>query len=261
MYIAYYDESGDTGHTKFSSPLFVLSCLYLHEKDWKKTKEKLHEFRKTLKGCYNFPLNLEFHFHDFLLNKSPYTNYSFTPEIIVDIVDKYCNLISELDVKIVNIVVIKKRITKTPYPILSNAFKCSIQRIHNDMEKNFSKANFMIITDKGQVPSMVKTARKMVQENLIRSNFSKKFYNKEIALMIEDPFAKDSKQSYFIQAVDMISYITYLYINKNIPNRMPSIIDKDKIIEWMNVLKNSFNVDASKECKYGIVRIPKGRKK
>ncbi len=35
MYIAYYDESGDDGYPRYSSPLFVLSVTYLHYLNWK----------------------------------------------------------------------------------------------------------------------------------------------------------------------------------------------------------------------------------
>ncbi len=257
MFIAYYDESGDDGYPVYSSSLFVLTSLYLHENDWKNTHKELYKFRKYLNTAYNFPLDLEFHFRSFLLNKSPYKAFSFTPEICIEIVDKYCSLVSKLDIKIVNVVVIKDRIIKDDYPVLKNAFTCSIQRIHNDMEKNYSSENFMIITDKGRLPSMIKIARKMSQANLIRSKISNKFYHKEIELLIEVPFARDSRHCYFIQTVDMISYIIYLYIYKKYPNRMQNIIDKNKIIEWMDILKNSFNIDASNECEYGIVRIPK----
>jgi hypothetical protein len=49
MYIAYYDESGDDGYPKKSSPLFVLSAIYLHYLNWKDIFKNISEFRKQLK--------------------------------------------------------------------------------------------------------------------------------------------------------------------------------------------------------------------
>ena len=177
-------------------------------------------------------------------------------EMHENIIDEYCELISKLDVKIVNVVVIKNKIIGEENTVLKKAFTYSIQRIHNDMEKNFSNENFMIITDKGRVASMIKISRKMIEENSIPSKFSGKPYEKTIELLIEDPLGRDSKQSYFVQTVDMIAYIVYLYIHKSIPKRMPNIVN-DKIEDWMNTLKSSLNTDASENCKYGIVRIPR----
>jgi len=35
MFIAYYDKSGDDGYLKYSSPIFVLTSLYLYYLNWK----------------------------------------------------------------------------------------------------------------------------------------------------------------------------------------------------------------------------------
>ena len=44
MFIAYYDESGDDGYPNYSSPLFVLTSLYLHYLNWKDTFHKIFQF-------------------------------------------------------------------------------------------------------------------------------------------------------------------------------------------------------------------------
>jgi len=55
LYIAYYDEAGDDGYPKYSSPLFVLSAVYLHYSCWKDVFENIRQFRKMLKKDYNIP--------------------------------------------------------------------------------------------------------------------------------------------------------------------------------------------------------------
>jgi len=49
LYIAYYDEAGDDGDPKYSSPLFVLTAVYLHYSCWKDVFENIRQFRKKLK--------------------------------------------------------------------------------------------------------------------------------------------------------------------------------------------------------------------
>jgi len=72
MYLAYYDESGDDGYPRYSSPLFVLTATYLHYSKWKETYNTVYSFRKQLKKDFNIPIKMEFHTKHFLLDKNPY---------------------------------------------------------------------------------------------------------------------------------------------------------------------------------------------
>lgn len=56
MYICYFDESGDDGYPNYSSQLFVLSCLYMHQNSWKNNYEEIHEYRKKLKDQFGLPV-------------------------------------------------------------------------------------------------------------------------------------------------------------------------------------------------------------
>ena len=72
MYIAYFDESGDDGFPSMSSPLFILTAVYLHNSSWKDNYQKLYAFRKKLKITYNLPVKQEFHARQFIQDKNPY---------------------------------------------------------------------------------------------------------------------------------------------------------------------------------------------
>ncbi|MFQ5632874.1 MAG: DUF3800 domain-containing protein [bacterium] len=61
MYIAYYDESGDDGYPAYSSPLFVLTSVYLHHLNWKDIYADIYAFRKFLKEQYGVPVKYELH--------------------------------------------------------------------------------------------------------------------------------------------------------------------------------------------------------
>ena len=74
MYIAYYDETGDDGYPKYSSPIFILTAVYTHYLDWKQAYEHIQNFRRQLKKDFNFPVKTELHTKYFLLNKNPYIN-------------------------------------------------------------------------------------------------------------------------------------------------------------------------------------------
>ena len=89
------------------------------------------------------------------------------------------------------------------------------------------------------------------------------YINKPIKNLIEDILEKDSKESHFIQICDFISYFVHLYykINyeqKELPNRVGKLIDKDFIGRVMATFKvnDILNLKASSE-RYGLVIYPK----
>src|SRR5699024_3372939 len=94
--------------------------------------------------------------------------------------------------KIVNTIIDKEALVKQDYPILSNALTYTIQRIEND-----SDWRYLIISDKGRISIMKKTARAIRNYNPITSMFNKDtYYNAPIKNMIEDILEKDSEESY-----------------------------------------------------------------
>lgn len=262
MYIAYYDESGDDGYPKYSSPLFVLSAIYLHYLNWKDIFKNISEFRKQLKKDFNLPIKMEFHTKHFILNKNPYRELQINDNDRLLIIELFCELISNLEISIINVVINKKNILSQDYNVLDNALKYSIQRIENDLNKIDPSKKFMIITDQGRIGKMRITARKIQKINFIPSKYNVKPYRKEIKSLIEDPLQKDSKESYFIQLADLIAFIIYIYsvyklnVGKT-SNRMPRNVNIKRIIGLMERLKGSLNLNASSSDEYGVVYYPK----
>ena len=262
MYIAYYDETGDDGYPQYSSPLFVLTAVYTHYLDWKETYEHIQKFRRQLKKDFNLPVKMELHTKYFLLNKNPYRALNISDEDRILIVELYCKLIAELDIKIVNILINKKKLTIPKYSVLDKALTYSVQRIENDLRKIDSSKKFMIITDPGREGKMRKTTRKIQRVNFIPSKFNMESYRQEIKSLIEDPLPKESKESYFIQLADLVSYLVYLYgmkeiLNGKFPSRMPKDINFERVKIWLELMRDSLNLQASGDNKYGIVISPK----
>jgi len=261
MYLAYYDESGDDGYPKYSSPIFILTTCYLHYLHWKETHAAIHSFRKSLKASHGLPVRTEFHCKYFLLNKDPYRAFEFSGSDRAEIVSLFCNLASNLNIQFINVAIIKPRITKPDYEVLDMAFKYSIQRIENTLGSIQNPENkFLIITDPGRIGKMRKTSRRIQRINYIPSKYDGSLYRREIQGLIEDPLPKDSEQSYFIQLCDMVSYLVYLYClvktkSGSFSNRMPPEITMKVLEGWMKQLEPCLNTKAS-AVEYGIVVHP-----
>lgn len=263
MYIAYYDESGDDGYPKYSSSLFVLSAAYLHYLNWRETFETIHRFRQQLKADFGLPVKMEFHTKYFLLNKRPYRPLGLADDSRIFVIDLFCDLIAQLEIRIVNVVINKPNITTPRYGILDRALTYSVQRIENDLKRSDPAKRFMIITDEGRAGKMRTTTRKIQKINFIPSKlFGGESYRQEIKLLIEDPLPKSSKESYFIQVSDLLAYIVFLYAtqkwgDRKFHNRLPEKISKNKVLEWMERLKGSLNTEASGTDEFGVVCYPK----
>jgi len=262
MHIAYYDESGDDGYPSYSSDFFILSALYLNYQNWQPIFKTLLDFRRDLKSNFGLPIRMEMHTKFFLLNKNPYGSLGLSDNDRLTILGLYCDLIAQLEIKIINVVIIKPRINNPNYSVLDTALKYSIQRIENDLNPAlYPQEKFLIITDPGRVGKMRRTSRRIQRINFIPSKYGPTTYRKEVRSLIEDPLPKDSKESYFIQLADVVSLVVYLYAISDtrigqFPNRMARIVTPSIVTEWMNKLKTSFNLSASNSDPYGIVYHP-----
>ena len=262
MQIAYYDESGDDGYPEYSSPFFVLTALYLSYLNWRPSLDSVVDFRRGLKTSFKLPLRLELHTKHFLLNKGPYVELKLSDEDRINVIDLFCDLIASLNVKIINTVIIKPKIRSGNYNVLDTALRYSIQRIENDLNPTLNPdQKFLIITDEGRVGKMRHTARKIQRINFIPSKFQPSKYRKEITSLIEDPLPKNSKESYFIQLADLVSFVVYLRSvsltqTGKFPSRLPHSVTSEKVTEWMERLKPAFNLNASGKDPYGVVYHP-----
>ncbi len=248
--LVYFDETGDDGLIKTSSETFILTSIYMKSKDWQNNFDRMKELRKELKNKYGFHIKEEMHTKHFLTDKDSYRKYKWTKDERIEILKTYTLGIAELKLNCINIIIDKNKIKKQDYKILENALKYNIQRIDNDSKGEW---NYIIITDKGRIVPMRKTARAIRAYNPIKSKYSYTFKNQPIANLIEDIMEKDSKESYFIQICDFISYFVHLYYKccvkkNNLPNRVANLIDKKFIGSVMATLKkaNILNLNANR---------------
>jgi Protein of unknown function (DUF3800) len=261
MFVAYYDEAGDDGFPQYSSPLFVLSAVYLHYQNWQDNYELLHQLRQRLHSTYGLAIKQELHTKALLLNKAAYRDLKLSDEQRLEIIEQCCDAVAHSKLKVVNVAIIKPAITVPKYDVLDVALTRSIQRIDNDLEGVDPATKFLLITDEGRAGKMRLTTRKIQHGNLIQTKFGAGSYHKEIASLIEDPLPKDSKESYFIQLADLIATIVYLHkLSESgageFHNRMPAAVTPERLSNWLERMKPSLNLQAEPRDRYGIVCEP-----
>ncbi len=259
--LVYFDETGDDGNNTKSSSVFLLTSISMKSTDWQENFKTIKQFRKDLKEIYGFYVKEEMHTKYFITDKDPYRKYNFSNEQRKEILIAFIRMISSLKIEVINVLIDKTKIKLDSYSVLDNALKYSIQRIENSSKGNW---NYIIITDKGRISPMRKTARSICVFNPIQSKFSLDSFNAPIKNMIEDILEKDSKESSFIQVCDFISYFMYLYykaiiLREPLPNRVSKIIDSTFLKRTVASFKqgNILNSHASSENEIGLVIYPK----
>lgn len=259
-YIAYFDETGDDGANTASSNQFVLTSLYMSTDSWQNNFDKVRECRKWLKEQFGFHMSEEFHTRHLVRGKGFYREHGWTNEQRQDILIAFTKCIASLDAKIINVVIDKTKITANDYKVLENALTYNIQRIENDSN---GKWKYLIISDNGRGAPMRKTARAIRSYNPVQSRFGG-YQNQPIQGLIEDIMEKDSRESYFIQICDFVSYFADLYYrtaekNETLPNRVGRVVDNRFVKRLMVTLKKGevLNLKASSQHPYGFVIYPK----
>lgn len=259
--IVYFDETGDDGLIKTSSETFILTSIYLSAEEWQKNFNLMRFLRKELKEKYGFHITEEMHTKHFLSDKDPYRKYNWTKEQKIEILKAFTLTIAEMDLNCINVIIDKTKVKNENYDVLETALKYNIQRIDNDIK---GSSNYIIITDKGRIAPMRKTARAIRAFNPIQSKYSYSFKNQPISGLIEDILEKDSEESYFIQICDFISYFVHLYYKcyykkQNLPNRVGNLINKQFVGSVIATLKesNTLNLKANTQNRYGFVIYPK----
>ena len=257
--IVYCDETGDDGLNTLSSRTFILTSLYMSSGKWQSNYNIVRDFRKQLKAEYGFHTSQEMHTKHFLTDKNPYRSYSWTNEQKKEILKAYTLMISSLDISVINVIIDKTKINVENYNVLEKALTYNIQRIENDSSGDW---NFIIVTDKGRIAPMRKTARAIRAYNPIQSQFGG-YINQPIKNMVEDILDKDSKESHFIQICDFISYFVHLYYivkyeKGELPNRVGKLIDSEFVTRVIATFEanNILNLKAS-SVRHGLVIYPK----
>ncbi len=258
-YIAYFDETGDDGANTASSDVFVLTSIYMNTSVWQNNFDKFKHFRKEIKNKYGLHVSEEMHTKHFVRDKGMYRTYGWTIDQRREMLTLFIKEIASLDMKVINVIIDKNKIHTEDYQVLENALTYNIQRIENDSE---GKWKFIIISDKGRIAPMRKTARKIRAFNPVQSHFGG-VSNNPIKGLVEDIMEKDSEESYFIQICDFISYFVNLYYkkvlkNEALPRRVEQVIDTNFLKRTMATFESGdiLNKRASRN-KYGLVIYPR----
>jgi hypothetical protein len=215
MYLMYVDESGDSGMTASPTRYFVLSGVVVHELRWNDCLEALIAFRRRMKGAFGLLLREEIHAAHMINKPGELVRISRNDRLTI--IRHFANETAALaDANVINIVVDKAGKPPT-YDVVDNAWRALVQRFSNTMSRrNFrGPANAdergMILPDMGEVKKITQTIRKMRRYNQVpnQAHMGAGSRNLLVSNLVEDPYFKDSRHSYFSQVADLTAFLLY----------------------------------------------------
>lgn len=253
MYLAYVDESGDSGMNNSPTPYFILSALVVHETKWNRLLKDILEFRREMRDRYGLLMREEIHAAEFIRGNERLKRID--KHIRLLICKRVIEFQEQLDyISIINVILRKEGKPKN-YNVFEIAWSTLIQRIHNTIfYQNFpggfhENEGVLLIPDKTDDKKLRSILRRMRVYNYVPYKGGVTARQIQIDTVIEDPFTKDSATSYFHQLADVNAYFLQQHLKPN------SYIRKKKGHNYFNIYDKALCKKASSSHERGFVFI------
>jgi hypothetical protein len=196
MHLLYVDESGDTGRHNPENHTFVLCGLMVHHADWHEAQAAFGDMRQRLRVNFSLPTEAEIHASE-LLGRSPH-HFKLDRMQRVKIALHVLEAIRGQSMLTPMRVVVDKR--SAAEDILSAAWRCMLSaaktKIDNTRHLTCSSHGLIVICDDHRTAPAISWLEWVKSELDIGR------------LLADQPFGRDSKASDFLQACDLIAYLT-----------------------------------------------------
>jgi Protein of unknown function (DUF3800) len=203
MFMAYFDESGDSGLIKSPTRFFVLSCVLVHQDHWLSTLDRLIDMRRQIKKQHGVSTRPEIKATDMRRGRGPLLDLRWSLERRMAF---YRDLMRFQAVELTDIACFSIAIEKAPAfarrkeDIRETAWTYAMQRVDRFCKENNDKA--MIFPDEGHGRLVKTIIRRMRRHHRAPRHFGSGSISVPTERIIEDPNDRQSHDSYFIQLAD-----------------------------------------------------------
>lgn len=214
MYIMYVDESGDpgayNGQGNGNSEHFILSGLIIPVETWNESFKQIKEFRREMSTQYGLAVYEELHASELVRinKKDAYRRIRKRDRLRILVSFLHRLPLCVAHGKIIN-VCLKKTELPTGTKVKERAWSRLIQRYDTFLRKQNEEAFGVIVADGLEDKEVRSTFRRMRVFNPIPAHSGAAYFQQPVERVLEDPFTRNSKHSYFIQAADAIAYALY----------------------------------------------------
>ncbi len=209
----YVDESGDPGLSGSPTRYFVLTGLVIHESHWFDLLHHLSDFRRRMRSHFGLLMREEIHAGAMLTRPGSLRRISRNDRLTI--IRHLLNELVQFGLLDVISVCIDKSNKNEGYQVLEFAWRTLLQRFENTLSYgNFrgaaSDSDFgLVFCDQTDEIVLGSILRKMRRYNLVPNISGSGFRMMPLQRIVEDPNIRDSRHSYFIQAVDAVCWAIY----------------------------------------------------
>lgn len=207
MWLAYVDESGNSGYNPGASKTFTLACVLVPAERWPECFDALIAFRRLLRSQFGLPLRGEVKANALLRGNGSFRNLNLGEELRHVIYRQHMRVADKLDLKIFAVVIDKDKINNQDRDPRDIAWEYLLQRLERLTTKSGVPA--MLVHDEGETALIRRLARKARRANVAGSRFGTGRLRLPARLLIDDPVPRDSRQSFFIQLADLSAFAAY----------------------------------------------------
>ena len=221
MYFAYIDESGDSGWR--GTGTFSLGCILIEAASWPGVFDDVLDFRRFLNSQFGVPVRGEIKANDLLRNKGVFRKLKLSETARFGIYRACMRLQPKIGSKVFGIVIDKQEMTKkgrTENP-REVAWEYLVQRLERFTTKGSTEV--MIIHDEGYAREVRALARKWRRIGTAGSMFGIGSLSRPATRIVDDPVARRSHESYFLQFADLVAYAAFRHCFSPPPRVVPIV--------------------------------------
>jgi hypothetical protein len=223
---AYIDESGDTG--KNGSRTYTLGCVLIPGDSWTPRLDIITTMRREIRDVYGIPVRAEIKANSLIRPRGDLKDSNLGDGQRRDIYQRHFHTLSLVSSGVFAVVIDKEKVTSA-HDYAQVAWDYLYQRLRNRSER-FGHP-ILVIHDEGDADRVRKTHRKFR-----RHSFNASGQRVAAPLLVEDPVARQSHQSYFIQMADLVAFSAFRAVQ---PPAKPSSVCGPEMWEQLASLQRA----------------------
>lgn len=196
---AYIDESGDTGAVASEgSRTYAVSCLLVPMKSWTSALDGLIDYRRSIKRDFGVTMQTEMKAYHLVGIRKNFRDLGLSVADVRTIYERGMDALVPISSGAFSVVIYKSEIKKQSIDVFNTSWEYLFTRLRKRSERTGQP--IIVVHDKGEEDRVRAHLRKFRRANWQGSGYG------PANLLIEDTVARDSHQSYFIQAADLMAY-------------------------------------------------------
>jgi hypothetical protein len=210
MFLAYVDDSGDTGRGRGNSKTYTLGCVLVLASSWPRVFDELIDFRRFLKDRFGVPVRAELKANYLIGNRGPFLNKPLSERARRRIYQLAMRRQRDLGTKTFAVVIDKEKLwgRRPDADPREVAWEYLLQRLERLSTKT-KDSPVMVFHDEGEAATIRKLARRARRIGTAGSAFGTGSLSRPAKYLIDDPVSRDSQHSYFVQLADLNAYAAF----------------------------------------------------